>query len=182
MEDQNGSRIKKWMSYIQNSNLGTALQYKVTLTSLKSNIRPWMTDMFNPAMFSKPSVKQIPIRLGENLVYFVSNYVILTMLLLVLGILSQPSFLISLVAIGAVWVYLSKKDLKVHGLEVTDFQKNMGILALLALTTFMLAGNMIIYTLFLSMLLAGVHSVYHDQPQIHLKLETDLPPNTLLPL
>mmetsp|Transcript_22477 Transcript_22477/g.22189 ORF Transcript_22477/g.22189 Transcript_22477/m.22189 type:complete len:183 (+) Transcript_22477:166-714(+) len=182
MEDQNISTIKKWISYVQNSNLGVALQYKVTLTSLKSNIRPWMTDMFNPALFSKPSVKQIPARLGENLVYFISNYVILTMLLLVLGILSQPSFLISLVAIGAVWVYLSKKEMKVYGVDVTDFQKNMAILALLVLSTFMLAGNMIIYTLFFSMVLAGAHAVYHDQPQINLKLETDLPPNTLLPL
>lgn len=86
MEDQNGSMLKKWMSYVQNSNIGVALQYKVTLTSLKGNIRPWISDMFNPALFSKPSAKQIPVRLGENFVYFIANYVILTLVLLILGV------------------------------------------------------------------------------------------------
>lgn len=79
-------------------------------------------------------------------------------------------------------MYVSKKDIKVYGLEVTDFQKNMGVLALTGLVTFMLAGNVIIYSLFFSMVLAGVHAAYHEQPQLHLKLETDLPPSTLLPL
>mmetsp|Transcript_21140 Transcript_21140/g.3440 ORF Transcript_21140/g.3440 Transcript_21140/m.3440 type:complete len:94 (+) Transcript_21140:901-1182(+) len=82
-----------------------------------------------------------------------------------ISILSQPSFLISLVVLAGVYFYLfSVKQIVISGKEITDFQKNV-VMAIITLTvTIVLAGSLICSVLVGCMAGSLAHAVFHFAP------------------
>ena len=170
----------KLLSSFENSTIGLALQNKISFSSFIKNLRPWFSEFANPATFSKPKLSEASKRAQQNLVYFFSNYISLAVIFLALAVLSQPSFLISLIILGAIWLYVySVKSIVISGNEVTPFQKNMAMIAVTVLVTLVMAGGLVTYVVLLSGLASVVHSLFHDSPPEEHKLETDLSPSQI---
>jgi hypothetical protein len=82
--EQKSSNPAALLASLMTSKLGLALSTDLTFKSFKDNIKPWRT-FFNPADFSKPAKSEIFMRVQDNLVYFASNYVILMVLFVLIG-------------------------------------------------------------------------------------------------
>ena len=82
--EQKSSNPAAFLANLMTSKLGVALSTDLTFRSFKENIRSWRA-FFQPQDFTKPSKSEILMRVQDNLVYFASNYMILFVLIILIG-------------------------------------------------------------------------------------------------
>ena len=82
--EQKSSNPSALLANLMSSNIGVALSTNLAFKSFKDNIKPWSA-FFNPGDFTKPAKTEVLIRVHDNLVYFASNYMIMMVLFILIG-------------------------------------------------------------------------------------------------
>eukprot|EP00747_Dinoflagellata_sp_TGD_P018475 gnl/TRDRNA2_/TRDRNA2_126518_c0_seq1.p1 gnl/TRDRNA2_/TRDRNA2_126518_c0~~gnl/TRDRNA2_/TRDRNA2_126518_c0_seq1.p1 ORF type:complete len:151 (-),score=19.82 gnl/TRDRNA2_/TRDRNA2_126518_c0_seq1:74-526(-) len=118
-----------------------------------------------------PSHDQLASRFRGNMSHFQTNYSILFVVQLVVAILFEPSALLCVVCIVAVWAMFLKKnnDLPLIQLGGIDFGPQLRLLVLAAATVVVLlivAGEAMVNAVFLYVGFVGLHSVFHEVSSI----------------
>lgn len=127
--------------------------------------QPWK-DFCLP--LSVPTSTEVCSRLTGNLYCFQTNYAILLVVQLLASILLQPSALLSIVVVAAVWILFLKKnqdpDWKpvVGGTELGPIQRWLALASSTILILFIMAGSVISNALFMYLLFALLHGCLHD--------------------
>lgn len=148
---------------MEHKNTWQSLTSSLTLATLLKNLKPWRS-FCNPSEFSPP--KEIPSRLQENCRHFASNYAVVMAVLMFLGVLSQPSFFLTLVVLGVCWyLLLSVKNLTLYGEEVTDVRKNIAMLVVSGVATVFVAGTTVFCVLGITFISIGLHALFHEEPK-----------------
>jgi hypothetical protein len=139
-----------------------SLTSKAAFTAFLENLKPWAA-FFKPSEFSYP--REPGHRVQENLRHFWPNYAVVMVALLVLGVLSQPSFFLTLVVLGGCWLVMNSFNFTVFGREYTPTQKNVAMLSVATVVTLSVAGTTVLCVLGLSSVSVGLHALFHEQPK-----------------
>merc|ERR1719378_1066945 len=101
------------------------------------SIRPWLGDFAKPASFSMPRVSELPSRLGHNIVFYSSNYIMLMLVFAIYMVFAQPSVLLLTLALGGLWLYsgLYMSDVQLAGRTV-GFRERSAALGVLTVVLF----------------------------------------------
>ena len=78
---KNMEKTRNWVR-IQRDSLYNSIN---SLIQSASVTRPWFADFLNPSKFSKPYQKEAGRRIRENTKFFLSNYLITELVILILG-------------------------------------------------------------------------------------------------
>jgi hypothetical protein len=139
-----------------------SLTSKAAFTTFLENLKPWAV-FFKPSEFNYP--REPGHRVQENLRHFWANYAVVMATLLFLGVLSQPSFLLTLVILGGCWLLMNSFNFTVFGREYTPTQKNVAMLCGGAVVTLFVAGVTVLCVLGLTSVSVGLHALFHEQPK-----------------
>mmetsp|Transcript_8178 Transcript_8178/g.23354 ORF Transcript_8178/g.23354 Transcript_8178/m.23354 type:complete len:277 (+) Transcript_8178:141-971(+) len=146
----------------------TSLQpMKETAGRFLSKAAPWK-DFVWP--LSVPAASDGCSRITANIFHFQTNYAILFVVQLVLGIMSQPSAVICIVMTVVVWIFFLKKNEDpewtptLGGMPLGPVQRWLLLAAATTLVLLFFIGGTIINNSFMFLLCAFVHGVLHDPP------------------
>mmetsp|Transcript_1211 Transcript_1211/g.2981 ORF Transcript_1211/g.2981 Transcript_1211/m.2981 type:complete len:156 (-) Transcript_1211:2192-2659(-) len=141
----------------------SALTSNVTIATFIENLRPWNT-FFSPSEFNSP--KEPGRRVQENCRHFASNYAVVVIVFMILGVLSQPSFFLSLIILATCWFFLlSVKGLSLFGEELTNTRKNFIMICISASVTLFVAGTTVFCVLGITSVSIALHALFHEQPK-----------------
>ena len=134
---------------------------------LHRRIRP-AGAFFDPTRFSRPqSTTEATTRVELNLQWFWVNYLAIAALILVLTILSQPSFLLTLLFLAALWVFALTRDVIAVPFTPYTLSGRPKLLTLYGLTTvilFIFAGSAILTVVGICGLVVLAHATLHATP------------------
>jgi hypothetical protein len=137
------------------SGLLGSLQQRKWVSTLRS-----LSSFANPSQFSTPrSLRLLQQRIEQNVVYFLSNYVLLSFCLAALIVLSKPTLLLLLFVLCVAWWYVLRTPvIRLGGsIELTEKRKVMAAAAVSALALFIFAGS----TLFTMVGMCGAAVLAH---------------------
>lgn len=114
------NNLPNYSSLFQN---GQALSLKAWLIQFRQNIRPWTT-FFNTSYFkTPPSVQKLTQRIVRNIMYFQSNYFIVSLILTLYCLITSPLLLLAVCCSLTACYMLGRRNpdqkLKVFGRELT---------------------------------------------------------------
>lgn len=167
----NPEDLKKDPSLFQS---GQTLSPKAWYMLFKQNVRPWTT-FFNMSYFkSPPSLQKLTQRIVRNIVYFQSNYIIVSLVLTLYCLLTTPILLIA-VCCSLTFCYIVStrnpdQKLKVCGHELT-LPQQYALVAGCSLPIFIWsgAGSAVFWVLGASIFFSTVHAAFFNisavQPQ-----------------
>ena len=144
-----------------------ALVESVKQRQLQRRIRP-AAAFFDPNRFSRPqSATEATTRVELNLQWFWINYLLIAALILVLTVLSQPSLLVTLLVLAAVWLVALTRD--VITIPYTPYSlvgatKLRTMYVLTAVTLFVFAGTTILVLVAVCGLVVVAHATLHATP------------------
>ena len=134
---------------------------------LHRRIRP-ATAFFDPTRFSRPqSTTEATARVELNLQWFWVNYLCIAALILVLTILSQPSFLLTLLVLAAVWLFALTRDplaVPFTPYSLSGRSKLMALYGVTAVMLFIFAGSTILTVVGICGLVVLAHATLHATP------------------
>jgi len=134
------------------------------LMPVYANVRPWQTFfvLVRPESYVKARSAA-----RENLYYFRMNYIVLTSLIMLLGILFHPRSIIGFLIVGALWGRLiwAERDpnfkVEVGGREIKPPQRYT-IMILVSFLIMYLAAGFLIFNLFgFGIVVIGLHGIFH---------------------
>ncbi len=127
-------------------------------------------EFFGKDKFSFPKMNSIPQRVKSNLFYFQTNYLLVFLISSIYSALTNPIFLISMLAIGVLWIYTLKlKD------EPFTFQNKevpqiivYGILTFVTVFTFYYssAGSIIFWLIMGTIFFVLIHALFYTPDEI----------------
>jgi len=125
--------------------------------------RDWATEFFAPTSFSLPSIAEFNTRLQANLRRFQHNYLYVFALGVIVAVLMNPFFLLSVACVTALGRYAMTNAIVIKNYELSK-QEKMGVIGGLAMVINWLCGTF--HTLFIGILigftLVGLHVVLHN--------------------
>lgn len=134
---------------------------------LHRRLRP-ASAFFNPARFSRPqSTAEATARVELNLQWFWVNYLAIAALILVLTILSQPSFLLTLIVLAAVWFFAMTREtiaVPFTPYSLSGRPKLLTLYGLTAVMLFLFAGSAILTVVGICGLVVLAHAALHATP------------------
>jgi hypothetical protein len=86
------------------------------------NLRP-LSSFLNRDNITIPKLTEIPKRVSRNLAFYQTNYIVVFLLLSLYGALTNPTFLLILLAVGFAWYILFKRrkePLKIKNWQVSE--------------------------------------------------------------
>lgn len=153
---------------------GQALSLKAWLIQFRQNIRPWTT-FFNTSYFkSPPSLQKLSQRIIRNIVYFQSNYFIISLVLTLYCLLTTPLLLLAVCCSLTACYMLNKRNtdqkLKVFGHELTVPQQYALVAGCsLPIYIWVGAGSAMFWVLGASIFFSTLHAAFFNisavQPQ-----------------
>merc|ERR1711959_361691 len=105
--------------------------------------------------------------MGQNFVAFSTNYVLLFLLVVALKVIMSPDKLMTVLLMGCIWVAFAKKNEDpdwnpvVGGIALTPKIRWLVLAGVTAIVFFMIAGEVIVSTLFMYIVGAAIHGVVH---------------------
>lgn len=134
---------------------------------LHRRIRP-VAAFFDPTRFSRPtSTTEATARIDLNLQWFYVNYIAIAALILLLTIMSQPSFLLTLLVLAAVWLFALTREVVVvpyTPYSLTGRSKLVTMYGVTAVTLLVFAGTTILTVVGVCGLVVLGHAALHNTP------------------
>lgn len=129
-----------------------------------ATIRP-VSSFAGQSLFSKPrSTAEAMARLEANLPHFLSNYLMLVAVIVVITLLSQPSLLILGVLLGAFWAVLARREsIQIGAVTLEGRGKHLFLSGITGLVLFLFAGTTIFF-------LVGICASRQSQRMLHTSL------------
>ena len=134
---------------------------------LHRRIRP-ASAFFDPQRFSRPqSSTEATTRVELNLQWFFVNYLLIAALILVLTLLSQPSLIVALLVLAALWLFAFTRD--VIAIPYTPYSlsgrsKLVSMYAVTAVLLLVFAGTTILTVVGVCGLVVLGHATLHATP------------------
>ncbi|KAL7600608.1 hypothetical protein Lser_V15G23308 [Lactuca serriola] len=125
----------------------------ITAAQIRHAIRPWFSDFLSVSSLSLPiSFQELSLRIQKNLYAFRANYLLISLLIFMLTLITRPITLISFLVIIVAWIFLVREE----PLVVFDFEigQRLLVISLLAVTAFALAVTRVWWNVFLSFLIS----------------------------
>ena len=134
---------------------------------LHRRIRP-ASSFFDLRRFSRPqSTTEATTRVELNLQWFYVNYVLIAALIVLLTILSQPSFLLTLLVLAALWLFALSREvvaIPFTPYALTGRSKMMALYAVTAIILLLFAGSTILTLAGICGLVVLAHATLHGTP------------------
>jgi len=140
----------------------------VKAKNLHRYLRP-LPSFADPKRFSRPhNGTEAWTRLELNLQWYWLNYALIALVILLLAIVSQPSFLVTVLVLAAVWAFaLSRDVIAVPGVHTFVLAGKAKLYTLYALTTVLLllfAGSTILMIVGICGVTVCLHATLHTTP------------------
>uniref|UniRef100_A0A6B2LKN6 PRA1 family protein n=1 Tax=Arcella intermedia TaxID=1963864 RepID=A0A6B2LKN6_9EUKA len=120
---------------------------------------------FNRDKLSVPKIAEVPNRMTQNLKHFQTNYLLVLLALGAYSALASPRFLISLIFIGALWLYTMKwreGPLKIRDYEVPEKVVTLGLLLVTLLLVFLSsAGTILWWLITVTSAFVAIHAFFY---------------------
>lgn len=134
----------------------------------------------NPTSFGKPkSMTEAAKRVRTNMVVYTRNYLCVGLVLFTLAIITTPTLLFPLLAVGAVWMLVlgqqEDPDKPPAMFGPIPLNKRTKCLMLTPVTLFLciwMAGGTMLWVFIITFILSTVHAAYHVTPD-HMKPQAD---------
>eukprot|EP01006_Ploeotia_vitrea_P039770 TRINITY_DN66376_c13_g9_i1.p2 TRINITY_DN66376_c13_g9~~TRINITY_DN66376_c13_g9_i1.p2 ORF type:complete len:162 (-),score=77.32 TRINITY_DN66376_c13_g9_i1:242-727(-) len=128
----------------------------------KETLRP-ITAFAMPNQFSRPrTAKETTSRLEMNLSYFLTNYLVLSLIIFSIAIISRPGLLIVAVCLTMLWTYaLNSPELRIGQIVLRGKNKMFVLVMLTAALVFVTAGSTIFMVVGLCSTVVMLHAIFH---------------------
>lgn len=154
-----------------NSSLNNA-EVQGFLARLKQ--RQWVKTLRSPQLFAHPNhfsrprnTTEATQRLESNLPFFLTNYLIICGIILIVTILSRPSLIFLLFVLLLLWLYVSRlEELKIGAVTLKEKSKMAAFSMFSALTIFIFAGTTIFMLLGVCSCVVVGHALFHTLPPV----------------
>jgi len=146
------------------SGLLTKLQQRDWRNTLRSPII-----FFSPRYFSKPRTSvEATTRIEHNITFYLTNYMIICMIITLFSILSEPTILILIVILGFVWNYSMKQEvIHIGSTALSGRTKMITLATITGLLVFIFAGSVIFSIVGLCSCIVLAHSLFNDRGGIN---------------
>jgi hypothetical protein len=150
---------------LSGSQLSQQLQQMVdTLKQRKwlQTLRPLNT-FVAPSMFSRPrSLTELTTRVELNVGFFLTNYVLVALLIVVASFISRPSLLVVAAVLFLLWSFAAQREEIRYGeYALSGRQKTLALAALSALLVFLVAGSVIFIVIGMCVTFVLAHAAFH---------------------
>jgi len=127
----------------------------------------------NPSSYGKPGSAKVAImRLKQNVVIYKRNYISIGVVLFLLTILTSPSILVPMLAIGACWIWLlsqhedpEAEPTRMGPIVINKRNKCLVALPITLMIMWWLASAALSWCILLTVIIGGVHGVFHHAPE-----------------
>ncbi|KAF3324399.1 PRA1 family protein F3-like protein [Carex littledalei] len=141
-------------------------------SAFASTLRPWR-ELVDLTTFSRPySYVDAKVRARRNLAHFRSNYALITLIILFVGLIYHPISMIVFLLIFTLWLFLyfgNENPIVVLGREIDD-RIVLGFLFLITILglVFTSVGLNVLVCLVISALIIGVHASFRVHDDVYL--------------
>jgi len=134
-----------------------------------------LPEFLSPVQFSLPKLNEIWNRLEYNVPHFLTNYILIILIIMSFTILTKPWLFCGILIIGYIWTLASSRDSITIGSFKVENNRKFGVLCLLTVGAMLFLGfhETIMVSFAIGSILSSIHAIFHKIPDNIVDEEND---------